>query len=213
MKINEVESLVGITKKNIRFYEQEGLLKPARNKDNGYRDYSEEDVNTLRTIKLLRKLAVPLEEIQQILDEKLELGDCLKRQIFRYEAQEQSIQEMKDLCNSMLMHQSAMGSEELKEYLHRIYRLEEEGHIFVDVKKKDRGRKKRAAVIAASVIILWLGGVLGLFLRMSVSEPVPIGFVLIFVGVGSAVIIGILAALYQRIREIKGGEEDEASKY
>ena len=29
MKINEVEALVGITKKNIRFYEEQGLLKPC----------------------------------------------------------------------------------------------------------------------------------------------------------------------------------------
>ena len=37
MKINEVEALVGITKKNIRFYEAQGLLSPRRNSQNGYR--------------------------------------------------------------------------------------------------------------------------------------------------------------------------------
>ena len=30
MKINEVEQLVGVTKRNIRFYEKEGLLNPGR---------------------------------------------------------------------------------------------------------------------------------------------------------------------------------------
>ena len=54
MRINKVEELVGITKKNIRFYEEQGLLSPARNLENGYRDYSEEDVETLHKIKLLR---------------------------------------------------------------------------------------------------------------------------------------------------------------
>ena len=44
LKINEVEALVGITKKNIRFYEEKGLLSPSRNSDNGYRDYGEEEV-------------------------------------------------------------------------------------------------------------------------------------------------------------------------
>ena len=39
LKINEVEALVGITRKNIRFYEAEGLLSPRRNSQNGYRDY------------------------------------------------------------------------------------------------------------------------------------------------------------------------------
>ena len=64
MKINEVEALVGIPKKNIRFYESEGLLKPERS-SNGYRDYSEEEAEILRRIKLLRKLGVPLEEISR----------------------------------------------------------------------------------------------------------------------------------------------------
>ena len=52
MKINEVEQQAGITKRNIRFYEQQGLLSPKRNGENGYRDYSEEDVAELKKIKL-----------------------------------------------------------------------------------------------------------------------------------------------------------------
>ena len=63
MKINEVEALVGITKKNIRFYEEKGLLTPRRNSENGYREYEARDVEQLRQIKLLRKLGVPLEEV------------------------------------------------------------------------------------------------------------------------------------------------------
>ena len=66
LKINEVEALVGITKKNIRFYEAEGLLCPQRNSENGYRNYGDEDVETLRRIKLLRKLGLPLEEIRSL---------------------------------------------------------------------------------------------------------------------------------------------------
>ncbi len=50
MKINEVEALVGITKKNIRFYEAEGLLTPRRNSENGYRDYGAAEVEVLRRI-------------------------------------------------------------------------------------------------------------------------------------------------------------------
>ena len=66
MKINEVEALVGITKKNIRFYEEQGLLAPKRNSENGYRDYGEAEVTVLRQIKLMRKLGVPLEEIRRM---------------------------------------------------------------------------------------------------------------------------------------------------
>ena len=59
MKINEVEAAVGVTKKNIRFYEEEGLITPGREPGNGYRSYSQTDVERLRRIKLLRKLDEP----------------------------------------------------------------------------------------------------------------------------------------------------------
>ena len=52
MKINEVETRVGITKKNIRFYEEKGLVSPKRNDTNGYREYSEEDVEILQKAKV-----------------------------------------------------------------------------------------------------------------------------------------------------------------
>ena len=74
MKINEVERLVGITKGNIRFYEKEGLLTPGRNSENGYRDYSEEDLRTLEKIKLLRRLGVTIEELRALRD-----GGCTER--------------------------------------------------------------------------------------------------------------------------------------
>lgn len=47
MKINEVEALVGVTRRNIRSYEKEGLLAPARNSQNGYREYGEAGAETL----------------------------------------------------------------------------------------------------------------------------------------------------------------------
>ena len=68
MKINEVEAAVGVTKKNIRFYEEEGLITPSREPGNGYRSYSQADVERLRRIKLLRKLDVPLAEIREMLE-------------------------------------------------------------------------------------------------------------------------------------------------
>ena len=46
MNIKEIEERSGLTRANIRYYEQEGLLAPAR-RENKYRDYSEEDLETL----------------------------------------------------------------------------------------------------------------------------------------------------------------------
>ena len=87
MKINEVEERVGITKRNIRYYEKEGLLTPGRNSENGYRDYADEDVEALKKIKLLRKLDVPLEEIRRMQRGDLTLDDGLRRHIIQLERQ------------------------------------------------------------------------------------------------------------------------------
>ena len=83
MKINEVEAAVGVTKKNIRFYEEEGLISPSREPGNGYRSYSQADVERLRRIKLLRKLDVPLAEIREMLEGQRTLAEGMSQQLER----------------------------------------------------------------------------------------------------------------------------------
>ena len=100
MKINEVEQLVGVTKRNIRFYEKEGLLSPGRT-DNGYRDYSEADVEALRKIKLLRKLDVPLEEIRRMQQGTLTLTDGVRRHIIQLERAQDNLATMRSLCQEL----------------------------------------------------------------------------------------------------------------
>ena len=58
MKIKQVEELVGVAGKNIRFYEEQGLLAVER-AENGYREYSLKDVKRLQEIRCLRKLFYP----------------------------------------------------------------------------------------------------------------------------------------------------------
>ena len=79
MKIKQVEELVGITSKNIRFYEEQGLLQPRRT-ENGYRDYRQEDVEQLKRVKLFRKLGVPVEQIGKLFQGKISVNDCLENQ-------------------------------------------------------------------------------------------------------------------------------------
>lgn len=148
MKINEVEQLVGVTKRNIRFYEKEGLLSPGRT-DNGYRDYGEADVEALRKIKLLRKLDVPLEEIRRMQQGTLTLTDG-------------------------------------------------------------------GTVAAALVFVALMGGLIALMvwgLTVEPAEAPPLGLMLFLLAIPGVVIIGVLLALWQRIKQIRGGEEDAASKY
>ena len=71
MQLKEVLEKTGLTKKALRYYEDAGLFQVER-KANGYKDYSEENVKKLESIKKLRDLDFSVEEINQILkdDEK-----------------------------------------------------------------------------------------------------------------------------------------------
>ena len=97
MKIYQVEELVGITKKNIRFYEEQKLLCPKRNPENDYREYSLADVRQLEKIKLLRKLSVPIEEIRLLENGKMSLTQSMNHQIERIEKEQESAEVMKKL--------------------------------------------------------------------------------------------------------------------
>jgi MerR family copper efflux transcriptional regulator len=56
MNISEAAEQAGLPTKTIRYYEDIGLVAPARRRDNGYRDYAERDVHILRFLSRARGL-------------------------------------------------------------------------------------------------------------------------------------------------------------
>jgi DNA-binding transcriptional MerR regulator len=58
----------GNTVRTIRFYEEEGLLRPAEVSEGGHRRYTEDDLERLRLILDLRELGLSLSEIRSILE-------------------------------------------------------------------------------------------------------------------------------------------------
>ena len=69
MLINEASKKTNLTKKAIEYYTMQKLIVPQI-LDNGYRNYSQDDVKTLRKISVLRKLDISIEEIRSILEDK-----------------------------------------------------------------------------------------------------------------------------------------------
>ena len=68
MNIKQASEQSGVSAPNIRFYEKEGLLTPARRQGNDYRDYTAGNVRTLKLIRMLRMLDVRGEQpLQQAL--------------------------------------------------------------------------------------------------------------------------------------------------
>ena len=91
MTIREMEARCGMDRANIRFYEREGLLTAPR-LQNGYRDYTEENAQTLLRIRLLRSLHVPLDEIRALQTGEKALPETLRDQLARLAREEGEIE-------------------------------------------------------------------------------------------------------------------------
>ncbi len=214
MKIYQVEELVGITKKNIRFYEEQKLLCPKRNPENDYREYSLADVRQLEKIKLLRKLSVPIEEIRLLENGKISLTQSMNQQIERIEKEQESAEVMKKLCIKLRDEATDLQTLNASSYLSEMEKMEEEGTKFKDIQKEDINRKKKSgAIIAASFICLILIlCFIGMFFVYR-TEPAILGPVIITGLITIGLVIVIIVVLIQRIKEINRGEEYDARNY
>jgi DNA-binding transcriptional MerR regulator len=62
VKVSELAARSGLSPKTIRFYESEGILPPAARRENGYREYDDEDLCRVRLVAALRQLGLRLGE-------------------------------------------------------------------------------------------------------------------------------------------------------
>ena len=91
MNIKEAEHLSGVSRQNIRFYEREGLLSPERNPQNDYREYTREHIHTLKQIRMMRMLDMPLERIRLVLEEKLLLCEAAQQQELQLKQEQEKL--------------------------------------------------------------------------------------------------------------------------
>ena len=94
MKTSDLEKLLGLSKHTIRYYEKEGFIQPHRD-ENGYRDYRDEDVQTLKLVKFLRSLEISIDDVKAILSGDLNFQECLKMNQDHLSQQLESIKEVK----------------------------------------------------------------------------------------------------------------------
>ncbi len=83
---------------------------------------------------------------------------------------------------------------------------------------KNRNRKKIAPVVIAVLVVAYVGPLVGMVayaagLLGADGDWGVLPFLLLYAAIGGAVIVGVLSAMAQRLREIDGGEEDDAKKY
>ncbi|MCD8023072.1 MAG: MerR family transcriptional regulator, partial [Lachnospiraceae bacterium] len=117
MTIKEIETRSGMTRANIRFYESEGLLNPARN-PNGYRDYSEEDLALLEKIRLLRTLQLSLADIRALQNGEETLSEALDRHLLELDRKDQEIDLTQEICRTMRDDKASFDSLDARHYLY-----------------------------------------------------------------------------------------------
>lgn len=126
MTIKDVEKLTGLTAKSIRYYESKNLIAVARNEENSYRDYTEEDVTRLRWIKMFRYLEFSIEEIEKLLNmDTKEIKDALRQKADIFSKQKNICGDKQNLCLS-LAEDYTSDKVTVEEYIDTIDFLESE---------------------------------------------------------------------------------------
>ena len=213
MKIKQVEELVGITRKNIRFYEEQGLLNVER-AENGYREYHTADIARLQEIKLFRKMDISIEEMRALFEKRKSLQVCLEQHLGELERRSEGLVKMQEMCQRLIAEHQSLDTLNAENCLEEIEQMEKEGAKFMNVNKTDVHKKKRTgAIIGAAVMTVLMLVTIIIVFWANAQDPIPLGLLLLIAGIPAVIIAGTLIALAGRMKEIEGGEEDEASKY
>ncbi len=130
MQIQTLELRTGLERPTIRFYEREGLISPQR-RNNGYREYSEEDVEQLLKIKLLRQLGMSLEQVRCLQQGSEDFSLALAQQVEVLSRQIQENKRAKTVCQIIYDDQVDYKTMDAAHYLRLLRELPAEGRLYV----------------------------------------------------------------------------------
>lgn len=101
MNIKQAAERSGVSSRNIRYYEQAGLLCPGRDPENDYRTYTDAEIRTLKLIRTLRMVDMPLEEIRAVLQGSLGLQEAAVRQEARLREKSRELESAIRFCSDL----------------------------------------------------------------------------------------------------------------
>lgn len=140
MNINQVETRTGLERATVRYYEAQGLLCPAR-EPNGYRNYSEADVEKLEKIRLLRALDFSVEDIRSMDADGSDFPDRLRARLKSLEAREADLADARRVLNRMLEDGAGYGDLDAGVYLAA---LENRPEALPEPEEKEEPEKEKA---------------------------------------------------------------------
>lgn len=90
--VQKLSQIAGISTRTLRYYDEIGILKPARINSSGYRIYGQSEVDRLQQILLYREMGVNLDTIQDIMNSKtFDEMAALKEHLMKLLAQRKQI--------------------------------------------------------------------------------------------------------------------------
>lgn len=132
MTIKEVEKQLGVSRTTIRFYEKEELFVPQRG-GNTYREYSADDIATLKKIIILRKLGFKVAEIKDFLEENVPLQELIEKNIQELQEKMNELNGAMKVCKQMQSRQENFDTFNEDFYWNEIKEKEKEGNKFLEI--------------------------------------------------------------------------------
>jgi len=132
MTIKQLEQELEIPRATIRFYEKENLIAPKRG-DNSYREYSEEDVVTLKKIIILRKIGLSVADIKNVLDGASPLLELVTKNISELQNQIKELEGAINVCKIMQDRNEEIFSLDTTLYWNEIEKQEKAGLKFKEI--------------------------------------------------------------------------------
>lgn len=170
MRIKEAEEQLNIDRATIRFYEKEGLFVTWKNPLNGYRDYSEDNIETLKKIIFLRDLDVAIEDIKKMQEHEVTLAEVVGKQMENSKARQQKLTVIEEVLDEM-SKDSELTYNNLNAAVYRI------GSDETDAQEQERKKlfmqTMKNIYIMKDLLIPWILILVSLFVSVAVYPLLP----------------------------------------
>ena len=147
MTVHEVSALTGVSIRALRYYDEIGLLPPARYTEAGYRLYDDAALERLQQILLFRTLEFPLKEIRAIVNRPgFDRELALEQQIALLEMKRAHLDELIALARNIRetggnpMDFTAFDTKKMEEYTNRAKAAWGETEAWQEYERKNAGR-------------------------------------------------------------------------
>lgn len=101
MNTKSVCKELNISPKSLRIYEQYGIIVPER-KSNNYRDYTQNDIQKLRQLLLLKDMGIPLKDIKKLLEKEFDDNKIIRGLDLQLKAVENRITELENIRDTLI---------------------------------------------------------------------------------------------------------------